>query len=61
LWLVLLLVLAAFGLLVAALSTGKTAWAWGSVSASLVAAVLLMVDWWRRRASPADAPGDEAG
>ena len=52
----LLLVLAAFGLLVAALVTSTTGWAWGSVGASGVAAGLLIADWFgRRRAEPAPA------
>ncbi len=42
---VLLLVLAAFGLLVAALTTANTLWAWASVVVSLVAAGILVVDW----------------
>ncbi|MCK2240271.1 MULTISPECIES: hypothetical protein [unclassified Crossiella] len=56
LYLVLLLVLAAFGLLVTALVSGVTAWAWGSVVASVAAALLLFADWFlrRRRALAAD-------
>lgn len=42
---VLLLVLGSFGLLVVALVTGQTSWAWGSVAASAVAGVLLVTDW----------------
>lgn len=49
LYLVLLLVLAAFGLLVTALVSGVTAWAWGSVLASVAAALLLFADWTLRR------------
>ncbi|WHT21365.1 hypothetical protein N8J89_10010 [Crossiella sp. CA-258035] len=49
LYLVLLLVLAAFGLLVTALVSGVTAWAWGSVVASVAAALLLFADWVLRR------------
>jgi hypothetical protein len=41
---VLLLVLGAFGLLVIALVTGRTGWAWGSVAASAVGGVLLVAD-----------------
>ncbi|MBP2473660.1 hypothetical protein JOF53_002532 [Crossiella equi] len=61
LFLVLLLVLAAFGLLVTALVSGVTAWAWGSVVASAAAALLLFADWFqrRRRADAAD-PEDSA-
>ena len=49
LYAVLILVLAAFGLLVAALTTAHTMWAWVSVAVSVVAAALLVVDWWIRR------------
>jgi len=49
LYLVLLLVLAAFGLLIAALTTANTLWAWLSVVVSVVAAVLLVSDWLRGR------------
>lgn len=44
-----LLVLVAFGLLVASLVTGTMLWAWLSVAVSVVAAVVLLVDWARRR------------
>lgn len=47
--LVLLLVLAAFGLLIAALTTANTLWAWLSVVVSVVAAALLVSDWLRGR------------
>lgn len=52
LYLVLALVLAAFGLLIAALTTANTLWAWVSVVLSVVAAALLITDWLsgRRRA-----------
>ncbi|PPK67547.1 hypothetical protein V5P93_005425 [Actinokineospora auranticolor] len=56
--LVLLLVLAALGLLIAALTTANTLWAWISVTISVVAAVILVVDWVgarRRRRAAADA------
>ncbi|GAB2863253.1 hypothetical protein GCM10027200_74660 [Lentzea nigeriaca] len=46
--------LAALGLLVPALTTSNTIWAWSSVGASLLAALVLIWDWWRRR------PGDPA-
>ncbi|SDC29439.1 hypothetical protein [Actinokineospora iranica] len=54
---VLLLVLAAFGLLIAALTTANTLWAWVSVVISLVAAAILLLDWLgnRRRAAAAEA------
>ena len=60
LWVVLLLVLTAFGLLVTSLVISSTGWAWGSVGASGVAAGLLVADWATgRRAEPASghAPG----
>ena len=57
---VLVLVLAAAGLLVEALLRSAMLFAWLSVAVSLVAAVLLAVDWWRRkRAAAATEPGDE--
>lgn len=46
---VLILVLAALGLLVTALATGSSLWAWLSIAASLLAAVALFLDWLRRR------------
>jgi hypothetical protein len=51
LYIVLLLVLAALGLLVPALTTSQNLWAWSSVGASGVAAALLVFDWWLRRRS----------
>jgi len=51
---VLLLVLGAFGLLVIALVSGHTDWAWGSVAASAVAGVLLVTDWIVRPAATAE-------
>ena len=58
LYIVLALVLAAFGLLIAALTTANTIWAWISVTISVVAAALLIADWVsaRRRSDPARAP-----
>jgi hypothetical protein len=57
---VLVLVLAAAGLLVAALLRSAMLFAWLSVAVSLVAAVLLAVDWWqRKRAAAAAEPEDE--
>ncbi len=60
LFLVLALVVVAFGLLVTALATSAMLWAWVSVGASVVAAVILVVDWRRRRrrsvATPAAPP-----
>ncbi|MBB5955730.1 hypothetical protein FHS29_002311 [Saccharothrix tamanrassetensis] len=56
LYIVLLLVLAALGLLVPALTTTQTHWAWLSVGASAAAAVVLVLDWWhRRRTGPTPA------
>ncbi|MEV6606388.1 hypothetical protein [Kutzneria sp. NPDC051319] len=49
LYVVLLCVLAAFALLVVALVSTLTLWAWGSVALSIVGAVVLLVDWQRRR------------
>ena len=54
----LLLVLAALGLLIVALSTSAMFWAWVSVVASVAATVMLIADWWRRRHAPAP-PGPE--
>ncbi|MCP3797748.1 hypothetical protein NLX83_00605 [Allokutzneria sp. A3M-2-11 16] len=59
LYVVLLLVLAAFGLLVLALASGTTGWAWGSVALSVAAAVVLVLDWARRRRRDATAGADE--
>lgn len=58
---VLLLVLAAFGLLAAALVTTQTSWAWFSVAASTAAALALVVDWFIRRRAGSGAGDDEAG
>ena len=51
LYIVLLLVLAALGLLVPALTTSQLVWAWLSVGASAAAAFVLVLDWWLRRRS----------
>lgn len=58
LYIVLALVLAAFGLLIAALTTANTLWAWISVVVSVVAAALLVMDWvnGRRRRSQGGEP-----
>jgi hypothetical protein len=56
LFLVLALVVVAFGLLVTALATSAMLWAWLSVGASVVAAVLLVADWRRRRRRSAHLP-----
>ncbi|MFD9741719.1 hypothetical protein [Umezawaea sp. NPDC059074] len=55
LYIVLLLVLAALGLLVPALTTSEHVWAWLSVGASGAAAFVLVLDWWLRRRSSLDA------
>jgi hypothetical protein len=59
LYIVLALVLAAFGLLLAALTTAETLWAWISVVVSVAAAALLVMDWLksRRAKRAADEPG----
>lgn len=58
LYLVLILVIVAFALLIAALTTANTIWAWVSVAISVVAAGLLIFDWLRgrRRVATASAP-----
>lgn len=50
------LLLVAVGLLVAALSTGYIALAWGSVAVSALVAVMILVRWRRRRDEPAVEP-----
>lgn len=69
LYIVLVLVLAALGLLVAALITANSLWAWISIGLSVVAGLLLVFDWLRRRKKrsaeapveeTADDPADEA-
>ena len=52
----LLLVLAALGLLIVALTTSAMFWAWISVVASVAACVLLIVDWWQRKHAPEAEP-----
>lgn len=46
--------LGALGLVVAALITADSLWAWVSLGVSVLAAILLVIDWWRRRSA-----GDE--
>lgn len=55
LYIVLALVLAAFGLLIGALTTANTLWAWISVVVSVVAATLLIMDWVNGRRAKARA------
>ncbi|NBH04411.1 hypothetical protein [Amycolatopsis sp. SID8362] len=63
LYIVLVLVLAALGLLVTALITASSLWAWVSIGLSVLAGLLLVADWLRRRrrssAVPAAAPEAE--
>jgi hypothetical protein len=59
LYIVLVLVLAALGLLVSALITASSLWAWVSIGLSVLAGLILVADWLRRRrrsAAPAAAP-----
>ena len=49
LYIVLVLVLAALGLLVTALITATSLWAWVSIGLSVLAGLILIVDWLRRR------------
>jgi len=54
------LLLAAVGLLIAALSTGHVGLAWGSVALSVVAAVMILRRWRRSWLARQDAPEDES-
>jgi hypothetical protein len=58
LYVVLGLVIAAFALLVGALTTANTLWAWVSVAISVVAAAILVFDWirGRRRVATTSSP-----
>ncbi|MGX7829423.1 hypothetical protein ACTG9Q_30475 [Actinokineospora sp. 24-640] len=63
LYIVLILVLAALGLLVAALSTASTLWAWLSIVVSLAGATILFLDWLGNRrvsASPEESSQEES-
>ncbi|RSM57042.1 hypothetical protein DMH03_27665 [Amycolatopsis sp. WAC 01376] len=61
LYIVLVLVLAALGLLVAALITANSLWAWISIGLSVVAGLLLLFDLLRRRKKrAAEVPVEEA-
>lgn len=58
---VLVLVLASFGLLVVALTTSVTMWAWVSVGLSVIAAIVLVYEWLtRRKRRAAKAEGMDA-
>ncbi|WP_370961760.1 hypothetical protein [Amycolatopsis sp. cg9] len=59
LYIVLVLVLAALGLLVTALITASSLWAWVSIGLSVLAGLILVADWLRRRRR-ASAPSDVA-
>ncbi|OLT48567.1 hypothetical protein BJF85_12245 [Saccharomonospora sp. CUA-673] len=60
LYIVLILVLGALGLVVAALITADSLWAWISLGVSVVAGILLLIDWWRRRKAAKAAAGAAA-
>lgn len=60
LYLVLGLVLTAFGLLIAALTTANTLFAWLSVTVSVIAAGLLVLDWRAGRRRAREAAEDAA-
>ncbi|SFW76692.1 hypothetical protein [Amycolatopsis australiensis] len=63
LYIVLVLVLAALGLLVTALITASSLWAWVSIGLSVLAGLILIADWLRRRrrsAAAADAAEEPA-
>lgn len=59
LYIVLVLVLAALGLLVTALITASSLWAWVSIGLSVLAGLMLVADWVRRRRRAA-APAEPA-
>lgn len=62
LYIVLILVLAALALLVTALITATSLWAWVSIGLSVLAGLILLVDWLRRRKRAAAAePSTEDG
>ncbi|MFE0026830.1 hypothetical protein [Amycolatopsis sp. NPDC059021] len=60
LYIVLVLVLAALGLLVTALITATSLWAWISIGLSVLAGLLLVLDWLRRRRRAAAAEAEPA-
>jgi hypothetical protein len=61
LYIVLVLVLAALGLLVSALITASSLWAWVSIGLSVLAGLILVADWLRRRrrSAPRAEPAPE--
>lgn len=62
LYIVLVLVLAALGLLVTALITASSLWAWVSIGLSVLAGLILVADWLRRRrraAAPVEPAAEE--
>jgi len=61
LYIVLILVLAAFGLLILALTTAFTLWAWLSVIVSVAAAALLVYDWLGGRRGRKTDPAEDGG
>ncbi|NIH81200.1 hypothetical protein [Amycolatopsis viridis] len=61
LFIVLLLVLAALGLLISALITASSLWAWLSIGLSVVAGLLLVADFARRRAARRRVAAGESG
>ncbi|MEV6825845.1 hypothetical protein [Amycolatopsis sp. NPDC051102] len=60
LYIVLVLVLAALGLLVTALITASSLWAWVSIGLSVLAGLILVADWLRRRRRAAAPPARPA-
>ncbi|MGW4065451.1 hypothetical protein ACWEGE_44680 [Amycolatopsis sp. NPDC004747] len=60
LYIVLVLVLAALGLLVTALITASSLWAWVSIGLSVLAGLILVADWLRRRRRAAAPPAPAA-
>ncbi|MGH3520389.1 MAG: hypothetical protein ACRDQ7_24000 [Haloechinothrix sp.] len=58
LYIVLILVLAALGLLITALITASSTWAWISIGLSVAAGLVLIFDWVRRRRAGAQAAED---
>ncbi|MGC7100495.1 hypothetical protein ACPZ19_37935 [Amycolatopsis lurida] len=60
LYVVLVLVLVAAGLVVAGLITANTLWAWVSVGVSVVAGIVMLAEWLRRRKQAAAAAAEPA-